>query len=185
MDLRVTKHVLWVGHAAYPIRNIARVFTFELRPRYWMAALRFFRRVGITLAALITLTIIDSLATSADPNSTGDGTGQSSLSGWMVFLWIMGVVAIIAWAVQLVQVLTEKPHPALAIETSGPSTAMVTLPERRELDQLVDALVGAIENPGREVIYQVNRLQISSPTNYYYGDVVNMYGGGGNTGMMK
>ncbi|MEY9848126.1 DUF6232 family protein [Streptacidiphilus sp. MAP5-3] len=181
LDLRVTERVLWVGHAAYPIRNIARVFTFELRPRYGLAVFRFFWRTAVTLAALGMFSLLDALA-----NSTGDQTGQQSgVSGWLVFLWFVGVALIITYVVQLVQVLSENPHPALAIETSGPSTALVTLPERRELDRLVDAIVGAIEHPGPEAIYQVQRLHISKPSNYYFGDVVNMYGGSSNMGMVK
>lgn len=184
LDLRVTARVLWVGHAAYPIRNIARVFTFVLRPRYGLAVFRFFWRTAVTLAVLGMLTLLEALANS-NIGQSDQSDQQSGVSGWLVFLWFVGAALIITFVVQLVQVLSENPHPALAIETSGPSTALVTLPERRELDRLVDAIVGAIENPGPEAIYQVQRLHISKPSNYYFGDVVNMYGGSSNMGMVK
>src|SRR5947208_1333284 len=49
LDLRVSKRILWIGAAVYPLQNIARVYTFVLRPKRKEAVLRFLRYTAVTL----------------------------------------------------------------------------------------------------------------------------------------
>lgn len=62
VELRVGKRLSWVGGAACPLRNIARVYTFTLHPRRTEAVFRFLTRTGITLPVAIGLSIIGGLA---------------------------------------------------------------------------------------------------------------------------
>ncbi|WP_272922410.1 DUF6232 family protein [Streptomyces sp. SID685] len=50
LDLRVSKRILWIGRAVYPLANIARVYSFMLRPRRKEAVLRFLRYSAGTIA---------------------------------------------------------------------------------------------------------------------------------------
>lgn len=78
--------------------------------------------------------------------------------------------------------LTAPSHYVLAVETSGPSTAVVTSHRPELLNQLVGQIAHAIENPETEFAVKVESISIS-PRNYHFGDNVNMYGGSGNVGI--
>ncbi|MFI6807708.1 DUF6232 family protein [Streptomyces luteogriseus] len=188
IELRVHKRLLWVGTAAYPLRNIARVYTFTLRPKRKEAVFRFLKRAGIILAVAIGLSIIGGLISLA--NEAGDSgspyeSGQSSGGGGglVILVWICSGAALIYFFVEMLSVVTAPSHYVLAIETAGPSTAMVTSPDPQHLDRLVGYVSGALENPDTEFQVTVEQLTINSPTNYHFGDNVNMYGGSGNVGI--
>ncbi|MES9506798.1 DUF6232 family protein [Streptomyces sp. NPDC000609] len=173
VDLRVSKRLLWVGGAAYPLQNIARVYTLTIHPRRKEAVVRFCKSVAITLAVAIALTILGAVA----------AIGSEDVGGGIVtFVWYVTVAGLIYFLVELISVLTAQSHYVLAVETSGPSTAVVTSTNREHLNQLVGYIAHAIENPEAEFQVKVESITIS-PRNYYFGDNVNMYGGTGNVGM--
>ncbi|MFE2639616.1 DUF6232 family protein [Streptomyces scopuliridis] len=173
VELRVGKRLLWVGGAAYPLQNIARVYTLTIRPRRKEAVVRFFKNVAITLAVAIALTILGTVAIIGSEDVGG---------GILTFVWLVSAAALIYFFVELMSVLTAQSHYVLAVETSGPSTAVVTSANREHLNQLVGYIAHAIENPEAEFQVKVESITIS-PKNYYFGDNVNMYGGTGNVGM--
>ncbi|RAJ48636.1 MULTISPECIES: DUF6232 family protein [unclassified Streptomyces] len=177
LDLRVSKRILWIGRAVYPLANIARVYSVMLRPRRKEAVLRFLRYSAGTLvvAMLVMLPSLPALA-------LGGSDGQSGAAGYVVFVWLLAIGAEIFFLVDMLGVLTAQPQHVLAVETSGASTALVTSPDPRRLDQLVEQLSYAIEHPDTEFRVTVQSLTVS-PKNYYFGDNVNMYGGSGNTGI--
>ncbi|MER8224040.1 DUF6232 family protein [Streptomyces sp. NPDC094143] len=174
VELRVHNRLLWVGGAAYPLRNIARVYTFTLHPKRKEAVFRFLTRAGITLAVAIGLSIIGGLTYLADESAAG---------GLLTFVWICSIAALIYFLVEMLSVVTAQSHYVLAVETAGPSTAMVTSRDPHHLDRLVGYVAGALENPDTEFTVTVERLTINSPSNYHFGDNVNMYGGNGNVGI--
>ncbi|MFZ4237396.1 DUF6232 family protein [Streptomyces murinus] len=177
LDLRVSKRILWIGRAVYPLANIARVYSFVLRPRRKEAVLRFLRYSAgtIAIAMLVMLPSLPMLV-------LGGSNGQSGTAGYVVFVWLLAIGAEIFFLVDMIGVLTASPQFVLAVETSGASTALVTSPDPRYLDQLVEQLSYAIEHPDTEFRVTVQSLTVS-PKNYYFGDNVNMYGGSGNTGI--
>ncbi|MGW2116782.1 DUF6232 family protein [Streptomyces zhihengii] len=166
--MRVGANLLWVGEAAYPLRNITRVHTFVLEPKRLEAFLGFLKWFAVTaLSALV-------LAAASEDSSTG--SGQTVL--------VLGGVVAIGLVVQLVKELAAPSQHVLEVETSGASTAMVTLPDPARLRRLLEALVHAIEHPEVEFQMQVERVLVN-PKNYHFGDNVNMYGGINNTGVSK
>ncbi|MGW5849249.1 DUF6232 family protein [Streptomyces sp. NPDC055254] len=173
LELAVTKRLLWVGGAAYPLRNIARVYTFVLHPRRGEAVARFLRRSGITLLVALGFSVLGDM---------GGFLQEEENKGPVRFAWTVAVVALIYFFTEMLTVVTARPHHVMAVETNGVSTALVTgRPE--ELDRLVHQIAHAIENPDTELRVKVEALTISNPSNYYFGDTVNMYGGSGNTGV--
>ncbi|MGW4981178.1 DUF6232 family protein [Streptomyces mirabilis] len=173
VDLRVSKRLLWVGGAAYPLQNIARVYTFTLHPRRMDATVRFFKNVAITLSVAFALTIIGTVTALGSENAAG---------GILTFVWLSTAAALIYFIGELISVLSAQSHYVLAVETAGPSTAVVTSPNPQHLNQLVGYITHAIDNPEAEFQVKVESITIS-PKNYYFGDNVNMYGGTGNVGM--
>lgn len=173
IDLRVGKRLLWVGGAAYPLENIARVHTYMLMPRRWEATRHFLKRLGIILSMAFALTILGGI--------TGIAS-QDTASKLVVWVWLGSSAALIFCAVEWLQVVSAAPLYVLAVETSGPPMAVVTSQDPRRLHQLVGSIVHAIEHPETEFHVTVDRLMVN-PKNYYFGDNVNMYGGTGNVGV--
>ncbi|MFD8983604.1 DUF6232 family protein [Streptomyces sp. NPDC059564] len=175
LHLTVTKRLLWVGGAAYPLHNVARIYTFVLKPRRREAAVTFARRTALTLLAALAFTVFGTIAGFL---SRGDGDFENTIA----FVWFATVVALIYYFGDMMSVLTASSHFVLAVESNGQSTALVT-GRREQLNPLVHQIAYAIEHPDTELRVQVERLTISNPGNYYFGDTVNMYGGRGNTGV--
>ncbi|MGW3206579.1 DUF6232 family protein [Streptomyces sp. NPDC001135] len=178
VDLRVSKRILWIGAAVYPLANIARVYTFVLRPKRKEAVLRFLRYTAGTLVVgfIAMLPGLPSLATD------GGGGHSSGAAGYVTFVWIVALFAEIYFLIEMISVLGAAPHHVLAVETSGASTALVTSRDQRYLDQVVGQISYAIDHPDAEFKVTVESLTVS-PKNYYFGDNVNMYGGSGNVGI--
>lgn len=174
VELRVSKRILWIGAAVYPLHNIARVYAFVMRPRRKEAVLRFLRYTAGTLVVGF-IAMLPGLPVVA--LSGGDSGG-----GYVGFIWLLAIAAEIYFFVDMMSVLTASPHHVLAVETSGASTALVTSQDPRHLDQLVGQISYAIDHPDTEFKVTVGSLTVS-PRNYYFGDNVNMYGGSGNVGI--
>ncbi|MFD7445834.1 DUF6232 family protein [Streptomyces sp. NPDC059909] len=155
VDLRVGKRMLWVGEAAYPLHNLARVRTAEFKPRRWRAFGYFV--IGGLIAYL------------ARP---------------VPELRVVGIGLVIVLFAWFLKVLTSPSQYALVIETCGEASAWVTLPDRERLRQLVADIVEAVENPEKELRARVETINFNR-NNYDYGDKVNMYGGLGNVGVQK
>ncbi|MEV0410250.1 DUF6232 family protein [Streptomyces sp. NPDC050448] len=175
LDLSVTKRLLWVGGAVYPLQNVARVYTFVLHPRRKEAVLTFLKRMALTLLTAMGFTLFATIANFLTRES-------ESFDGFLQFIWIAGAVGAIYFFADMMSVLTASSHFVLAVESNGQSTALVT-GETGHLNRLVHQIAHAIENPDTELRVQVERLTISNPSNYYFGDAVNMYGGSNNVGM--
>ncbi|MGW7249749.1 DUF6232 family protein [Streptomyces decoyicus] len=173
VSLRVSRRLLWVGDAYYPLQNIARVHTLTIHPRRKDAVLLFAKRLLIIGAVT---TLLGLLAGLIDSSSSGGSTGLTAL------VVIVALAALVYCLVEMLKVLGAPSHYVLAVETSGPSTAVVTSPDRGHLRRLAQQIADAIENPKAEFEVRVDTLTIS-PKHYYFGDNVNMYGGTGNVGM--
>ncbi|MEU8695439.1 DUF6232 family protein [Streptomyces sp. NPDC048665] len=175
VELRVSKRILWIGAAVYPLHNIARVYTFVMRPKRKEAVLRFLRNTGIML-------IVGFLAMLPGLFAGAGGGDSSGANGYVTFIWIAAFAAEIYFITELFSVLLAADHHVLAVETSGASTALVTSRTPQYLDQVVGQISYAIDHPDTEFKVTVESLHFS-PKNYYFGDNVNMYGGSGNVGI--
>lgn len=156
VDLRVDRRLLWVGEAAYPLRNVTRVYSVEFKPKRLDRFAWFLG--GCALAFLV-----------------GNAEPRARVT------CVLAATALFAW---LLKVLLSPSKYALVIDTSGTASALVTLPDREQLRQLVDAIVEAVENPTKPFHVRVESVHFSR-TDYHHGDKVNIYGGLGNTGVLK
>ncbi|MFJ9805397.1 DUF6232 family protein [Streptomyces wuyuanensis] len=174
IEVRISKKTLWVGGAAYPLANIARVYTFTLHPRRKDATVHFLKMACIILAVAAALTILGGITGVANPDLAGTIIG---------LVWWGSMAALVFAFVQMMLVLSAETHYVLAVETSGPSTAVVTSRDPSHLHWLVGQITHAIDNPETELYgVRVDTITIS-PKNYYFGDNVNMYGGSSNVGI--
>ncbi|WP_399883834.1 DUF6232 family protein [Streptomyces sp. BBFR51] len=171
MELRISRRLLWIGTAAYPLQNIARVYTLTLQPRRKEAVMRFLKRSGLIVA----VAMIATLPAMADAALSGNGT-------FLALIWFVAVGLWIFCLVDMIIVLSAPSHYVLAVETNGASTGVVTSRHPHYLNQLVGQISHAIDHPDTELHVTVESINIS-PSHYYFGDNVNMYGGSGNVGM--
>ncbi|MEE1809726.1 DUF6232 family protein [Streptomyces sp. BE133] len=177
--LVISKRLLWVHGAAYPLENIVRVYTFELTPRRGEAFTRFLRRGGFTLLLLFLLMWL------SDSSKGSYGYGSSSdLEGAFQFFLVVVVGMLIYFFAEMAGVVFAASHPVLAVETNGRSTALVT-GKREYLNGLVYSIAEAIDRPDAEFHASVTSLAITNYGNYHFGDSVNIYGGIGHTGVSK
>lgn len=180
VDLRVSRRLLWIGDAYYPLHNLARVYTLTIHPRRKDAVLLFLKRLLIIGAAT---TFLSLLAAVIDESGGGFGSSDSNSSaGLSTLVFIIAAAALIYSLVEMLQVLSAPAHFVLAVETSGASTAVLTGRRPEQLRQLARQIADAIENPEADFLVRVDTITIS-PKHYYFGDSVNMYGGTGNVGM--
>ncbi|MEU4274440.1 DUF6232 family protein [Streptomyces tanashiensis] len=177
-SLLISKRLLWVHGAAYPLENIVRVHTFDLTPRRGAAFAQFLKRGGVTLLILLLLMWI------SDATSGGWDGSSSDLSDVTGFLMVLVVVALIYFIGDMLAVVFAGTHHVLAVETNGRSTALVTAP-REQLNELVVSIAEAIDKPDAELHAHVASLAITNYGNYHFGNSVNMYGGSGNTGVSR
>ncbi|MFE5483693.1 DUF6232 family protein [Streptomyces sp. NPDC056527] len=177
VEVKLSKRLLWVDGAAYPLQNIARVYTFTLHPRRAEAFVRFMKRMAVLVLVGLFLAFL------TEENAFGSSSYESDSDPVTPFLWFIVVCLVIYFVGDMLSVVLAKSHFVLAVETSGPSQAVVTSRDRAYLRQLVHTLAEAIENPENEFAVKVERVMISNPANYFFGNAVNMYGGNGNVGM--
>ncbi|MEW1694242.1 MULTISPECIES: DUF6232 family protein [unclassified Streptomyces] len=172
----ISKRLLWVHGAAYPLENIVRVYTFRLRPRRGEAFARFLKRGGFTLLLILLLTWIgDSTGGYGSSSGIEDFLGFALLVAGCLFVYFIGDMLAVVFAVS---------HPVLAVETNGRSTALVT-GRRDYLNGLVLTIAEAIDRPDAELHATVASLAITNYGNYHFGDSVNIYGGNGHTGVAR
>ncbi|GAA1937458.1 DUF6232 family protein [Kitasatospora viridis] len=173
--LTISKRLLFIASAAYPLHNIARVFTFVLRPRRWEAFLRFLKRAGATVVAMVLLLQLEKLQAT-------NGDGSQTTDPWVGLTWVVGLLTLVGYAIALLAVLAAPTHYVLAVETCSSSSALITTPDPEELRRIGGAIAHAIENPEAELHLMVQSLSFK-PEHYYFGDTVNMYGGASNVGI--
>ncbi|MCX5229389.1 DUF6232 family protein [Streptomyces sp. NBC_00233] len=162
LQLRVSRRMLWVGSAAFPLHNITRVEAFKLRPDRGAALLRFLKWLFV---AIVIYAVVNSV--SDGEASVGDGGGP------LLF------VVLVALAVFLGKELFESAKPVLLVEMASGSAVLVTLPNMEELRDIAGLIARAIDNPAAEFSTVVR--QFNNTNNY--GTVVNMNGGRNNRGI--
>ncbi|MFJ2216713.1 DUF6232 family protein [Streptomyces sp. NPDC101062] len=110
VELRVSKRLLWVG-GAYPLQNVARVYTLTIRPRRREAVAAFCKSVLITLAVVFALTILGVASALRDEELAGNVLNV---------VWIVSVGALIFFFVEMMSVLTAQ-SPGTGFRPRAPS----------------------------------------------------------------
>lgn len=118
INVQVSRRVLWVGAAAYPLHNIARVTTVELEPRLWLILKRVgpwgFAACAVFMGMLL--------------YSTGGRVALAMLVGPPVLAG--AAVLVVPVLVRLIRAATRSTLHRLNIETAGAPYAVLTSPER-------------------------------------------------------
>ncbi len=166
----VTNRILWIGQAAYPLANVARVGTSLIVPGRRRALLRL---LAFGLVVFLPVLVI---AQATDGSSSDSGSGTLLLVAMiLVALYFL----IFTWPV-----LRRPDLYVLAVDTAGPPTAVLAWLTAEPAFELQATITRAIENPQAEFQQIVQTISVDL-RQYQFGDSVNIYGGQGNTGVSK
>ncbi|MET9853443.1 DUF6232 family protein [Streptomyces sp. NPDC006450] len=178
VHLRISRRLLWVGRAAYPLHNIVRVQTTVLTPDRGRAVVQFVKWAGVLFVAYILLAffIEESPSSSYGGYEERDSTAET----------LVGVEVIVGMFLlaQLVYRLSRPDVHAMVVEVASASIALVTMEDESQLDVVVQHLVHAIDHPEAEFSIRMEKVELNLKS-YHLGDSVNIYGGVGNTGVVK
>ncbi|AJF67877.1 hypothetical protein SVTN_29375 [Streptomyces vietnamensis] len=152
--------MLWVGSAAFPLHNIARVEAYKEQ-----------LGAGEVLVQLLKWLFVAVLLYAGVNYASG---GEAHIGDGNPVLLVL-LVVLVGFAVK--DLFQSKP--VLAIDTTGGSTVIVTLPNMDQLQQIAGQIVNAIDNPAAEFATVVEQHN----TTNHFGPVVNMHGGRKNRGI--
>jgi hypothetical protein len=150
IDVRVSRRVLWVGEAAYPLQNIARAQRVKLVPKRG-AALRSY--VKFVLLWML-LGAVAAIALSAAGLLR---SGASTLAGLVI---IAVPVLIVVRTIRLIGVLLPRKLYALIIETAGTPRAVLVSADENQVLELVRLIMDAIDNQRAEFHMRVETLHV-------------------------
>ncbi|WP_437102114.1 DUF6232 family protein [Streptomyces sp. enrichment culture] len=157
----MSRRMLWVGSAAFPLHNITMVDAFRMKPDRGSALGRFMK--GLFGAFLIYVVI----------NLMAGGEARIGDNGNPALI----IVLIIAVLFITFKDLFAEDKPVLAVQVASGSSVVVTLPSMEELRQIAGRIAYAIDNPEAEFTAVVHQYNTNN-----YGPVANLNGGQGNTG---
>jgi hypothetical protein len=145
IQVEVTRRILHIGSAAYPLQNIARVQSQALEFARWPAIRSFLKAavIWIVLGAAATAAIkfaADRQAGSITPANQGH---------YVAIAWAVAVALLAVSAILLLVRLrpTWRRYYALVIDTAGSARAALVNPNRMVISDLVAKVTKAIENP--------------------------------------
>ena len=137
LEVSVSRRVLWIGSAAYPLQNIARAQTVKVTPgraravRHWVMQIVLW--LGLEVAALFAL------------NAAGDQVEDPDQLAALATYVVFGLVALSS--LKALAALLGRTYYAMVIETAGsPQTALVST-RRSEVMALVREIMQAIDDP--------------------------------------
>lgn len=148
LDVGVSRRILWIGAAAYPLHNIARAQTIRIVPNRARAISRYVAQVLVVLVlgAGAIVAIDNAEIPEADPEQL------RQLASYVV----LGLIAMSS--LKLLMTLLTRTYYAMVIETAGsPQTALVST-DRAEVTSLVRKTMDAIDNPAAEFHQQVQNI---------------------------
>ncbi|MFB7125231.1 DUF6232 family protein [Kitasatospora sp. NPDC056273] len=166
----VTNRILWIGQAAYPLANVARVGTSLIVPGRRRALLRLLAFAFIVFVPVFTI----AQATGGSSSDSGSGT-----------LFLVAVILVALYFLIFTWPVLRRPDLyVLALDTAGPPTAVLAWLTAEPAFELQATITRAIENPQAEFQQIVQTISVDL-RQYQFGDSVNIYGGQGNTGVSK
>jgi hypothetical protein len=145
IKVEVSRRILHIGSAAYPLQNIARVQSQELEWVRWPAIKSFLKAAVIWIVLGAAATAAIKFAADRQPGSTiALNQGHYITIAWTVAAVLLAVNA----TVLLVRLrATWRRYYALVIDTAGSARAALVNPDRMIISDLVAKITKAIENP--------------------------------------
>ncbi|MEV7192042.1 DUF6232 family protein [Streptomyces sp. NPDC093510] len=161
ISISVSRRVLWVDTAAYPLHNIARVTTRTVRPSFAKILKHVVRWLLVVYVVFMGVALYST-------------QGRTTLAGIIMPVVLLFLSALlISGLVRLFAAVARKALHQLNIETAGAPYAVLASPDRELVTQISQSIMEAIDNPQAEFQFQVE--------NFHIGDSIKQFGNA-NTG---
>jgi hypothetical protein len=156
ITIRVSRRVLWIGEAAYPLHNIVFATT-TVKPRTEFAVI--FKRVGAVVLIPAAVAVVIALGDASD-----DQAGEA-----VVFLGVMALILafVLSVLVKLAATARRRIH-LLNIATAGWAFCVVASPDKAQLTRICEEIMAAIDDPQAEFAIQIE--------NFHIGDDIKQFG---------
>jgi heme/copper-type cytochrome/quinol oxidase subunit 2 len=177
IKIEVSRRILHIGSAAYPLQNIARVQSQELEWVRWPAIKSFLRAAVIWIVLGVAATVAVKIAARRGGSYSTIALDQNH---YLSIAWGV-VVALLAISAALLLFRlrgTWRQYYALVIDSAGSASAALVSPDRRLIRDLVAKITKAIENPDDPA---ASFSPITINNHNHIGDNINV-SGSGNTG---
>lgn len=145
VEVSVSRRILRIGSAAYPLTNIARVQSRELQIRLWPPIRAF-------IVATLAWIALGVAATFAIKYAYSHNAGGITYDNQQRYLSIARLAVAVLIGLSLLRLLYRlapawRRYYALVIETAGTAQAVIINPDRSLITGLVTSITYAIENP--------------------------------------
>ena len=145
IEVSVSRRILHIGSAAYPLANIARVQSQVLEIKRWPAVRAF-------IVATLAWIALGVAATFAIKYAYSHNAGGMTYDDQQRYLGIARLAPAVLIGLSLLRLLfrlapTWRRYYALIIETAGTAQAAIINPDRNLITGLVASITYAIENP--------------------------------------
>jgi len=148
VEVRINKHTLSIEGQIYQLRNLARVQCWKLTPRRARLTYRLLRPAGAALALLVVLNFLF-------------GAARGEMSATLRLFNVVAVLAIASFtAYRFARDVLRRPEFVLLLETTGHPIGVLASADRSKIQNMVDEIADAIENPPE------------SPRVFHIGDVI-------------
>ena len=145
LQVGVSRRILWIGAAAYPLHNIARAQTIAIRPDRAGAFRRYLGQVLVWVVLGVAGILV-----AGRLGSVSDDVGP------LVLLAVLGLFGYST--IRLVLALAARTYWAMLIETSGSPHTILVSADRNEVSSLVRETMEAIDNPHAEFQRHVHHV---------------------------
>jgi hypothetical protein len=179
IKVEVSRRILHIGPAAYPLQNIARVQSQVLKFARWPAVRAFIVATVIWIA-------LGAAATFAIKYAYSHNAASLSYDSQQKYLGIARLAPAVLTGLSLLRLLfrlrlTWRRYYALVIETAGTASAALVNPDRSSISGLVSKITLAIDNPD-DPHYHFHET-VSNYTNNNYGKQNAQFGAGSTMGV--
>ncbi|MEU9854755.1 DUF6232 family protein [Streptomyces sp. NPDC047974] len=154
LEIAVRRRMLWVGSAAFPLRNITRVEASRAKPYRDTPFVGFLKWLAFAVLAYLVLGVVD-----------GGRAWRGTEGDAFLLAAVIGLVLLVLGG------LFRPPRPVLVVETAAGSVTVVTLPNMDQLRVIAGQIVHAIDHPDADFAAYVRRLDNAN------GNVVHQRGG--------
>jgi hypothetical protein len=132
-EIRLNRRTIRIGHEVYPLANISRVQTVQIRYKK-----NVFQPIRGLIIALFAAVVLGAVVTAAEVEQADQIVGAIVALAALRVVYLLGV---------LIYRLLRRPIYSLAIETAGTQFTLLSSHDQGTIHMIENEVVNAIENP--------------------------------------
>ncbi len=155
VDVKINRHTLTIADQVYLLRSIARVQCLMLKPARIRLSVR---TAGQTIGILVLVVILNGVASMAN--------GGEPFLALRIFNVVVLFAIVVATLFRLKRSVFRPRLYALLLETTGVARCLLASRARSEIENLVDEIADAVENPPEsQKVFRVENVVLGDQIN--------------------